>query len=64
MYHFVWANQREKQGYKSDVSQKAGIQLVASWEIYKPETHAALYIDSPTDYGFKFVNISKVNSWY
>ena len=22
MYHFVWADQREKQGYKSDVSLK------------------------------------------
>ena len=32
MYHFAWADQREKQGYKSDVSLKAGIQLVVSWE--------------------------------
>ena len=27
MYHFAWANQREKQGYKSDVSLKRGIQI-------------------------------------
>ena len=27
MYHFVWADQREKQGYKSDVSLKRGIQI-------------------------------------
>ena len=32
MYHFAWADQREKQGYKSDVSLKAGIQLVVPWE--------------------------------
>jgi len=28
MYHFAWADQREKQGYKSNVSPKRGIQLV------------------------------------
>ena len=27
MYHFAWADQREKQGYKSDVSLKRGIQI-------------------------------------
>ena len=32
MYHFAWADQREKQGYKSDVFLKAGIRLFVSWE--------------------------------
>ena len=32
MYHFAWADQREKQGCKSDVSLKRGTQLVVSWE--------------------------------
>ena len=31
-YHFAWADQREKQGYKSDVSLKAGIHLFVFWE--------------------------------
>ena len=34
MYHFAWVDQREKQGYKSDVSLKAGIHLFISWEIH------------------------------
>jgi len=28
MYHFAWVDQREKQGYKSNVSLKRGIKLV------------------------------------
>ena len=32
MYHFAWVDQREKQGYKSDVSLKAGMHLFVSWE--------------------------------
>ena len=30
MYHFAWADQREKQGYKSDVSLKRGIQIICT----------------------------------
>ena len=41
MYHFVWANQREKQGYKSDVSLKRGIQIICTLE-----NDATLYIDT------------------
>ena len=26
MYHFAWADQREEQGYKSEISLKTGIQ--------------------------------------
>jgi len=33
MYHFAWADQREKQGYKSNVSPKRGIQLVKGMHI-------------------------------
>ena len=32
MYHFVWADQREKQGYKCDVSLKRGIQIICTLE--------------------------------
>ena len=32
MYHFAWADQREKQGYNCNVSLKRGIQIVVSWE--------------------------------
>ena len=39
MYHFVWADQREKQGYKCDVSLKGGIQIICTLE-----DDAALYI--------------------
>ena len=41
MYHFVWADQREKQGYKSDVSLKRGIQIICTLE-----NDATLYIDT------------------
>ena len=40
MYHFVWADQREKQGYKSDVSLKGGIQINCTLE------NATIYIDT------------------
>ena len=40
MYHFAWTNQREKQGYRSDVSLKRGIQIVCTLE-----NDASLYID-------------------
>jgi len=33
MHHFAWADQREKQGYKSNVSPKRGIQLVKGMHI-------------------------------
>ena len=39
MYHFVWADQREKQGYKCDVSLKRGIQIICT-----VENDATLYI--------------------
>ena len=41
MYHFVWANQREKQGYKCEVSLKRGIQVICILE-----NDATLYIDT------------------
>ena len=41
MYHFVWADQREKQGYISDVSLKRGIQIICTLE-----NDATLYIDT------------------
>ena len=41
MFHFVWADQREKQGYKYDVSLKRGIQIV-----YTLESDATVYIDT------------------
>ena len=30
MYHFVWVDQRERQGYKCDVSLKRGIQIICT----------------------------------
>ena len=33
MYHFAWADQREKQGYKCDVSLKRGIQIICTLEM-------------------------------
>ena len=41
MYHFVWADQREKQGYKYDVSLKRGIQMICTLE-----NDANIYIDT------------------
>ena len=41
MYHFVWADQREKQGYTCDVSLKGGIQIICTLE-----NDATLYIDT------------------
>ena len=41
MYHLVWADQREKQGYKCDVSLKGGIQIICTLE-----NDATLYIDT------------------
>ena len=32
MYHFVWADQREKQGYECDVFLKGGIQIICNLE--------------------------------
>ena len=49
MYHFVWADQREKQGYKSDVFQKREIQLFVPWEnktLIKTATDATPYTDT------------------
>ena len=39
MYHFVWVDQRVKQGYKCDVSLKRGIQIICTLE-----NDATLYI--------------------
>ena len=33
MYHFVWADQREKQGYKCDIFLKRGIQIIGTLEM-------------------------------
>ena len=41
MYYFVWADQREKEGYKCDVSLKGGIQIICNLE-----DDATLYIDT------------------
>ena len=41
MYRFVWADQREKQGYKCDVSLKGGIQIICTLE-----NDATLYIST------------------
>ena len=53
MYHFMWVDQREKQGYKCDVSLKRGIQI-----IYTLENDATLYRHNKAtiDCGFEFVN--------
>ena len=40
MYHFVWVDQKERQGYKCDVSLKGGIQIICTLE-----NDATLYID-------------------
>ena len=45
MYHFVWADQREKQGYKCDVSLKGGIQMICTLE-----NDATLYIGTKVHY--------------
>ena len=39
MYHFAWVDQREKWGYKCDVSLKRGIKIICILE-----DDAALYI--------------------
>ena len=41
MCHFAWADQREKQEYKYDVSLKGGIQIICNLE-----NDATLYIDT------------------
>ena len=41
MYYFVWADQREKEGYKCDVSLKGGIQIICNLK-----NDATLYIDA------------------
>ena len=41
MYCFVWADQREKQGYNCDVSLKRRIQIICILE-----NDASLYIDT------------------
>ena len=33
MYHFVWVDQREEQGYKSDVTLMGGIQIICTLEM-------------------------------
>ena len=63
MYHFVWADQRERQGYKCDVSLKRGIQIICILE--NDASHATLYIEhnkTTIDCGFEFVNnIESIN---
>ena len=39
IHHFVWTDQREKQGYKGDVSLRGGIQIICSLK-----NDATLYI--------------------
>ena len=39
MYHFVWAGQRERQGYKCDVPLRGGMQIICTLE-----NDATLYI--------------------
>ena len=59
MYHFVWADQREKQGYKCDVSLKRGIQIICTLE-----DDATLYRHnkSTIDCGFEFIdNIESIH---
>ena len=41
MYHFVWADQREKQGYRSDVSLGGGMQMICTLG-----NDATLYMDT------------------
>ena len=55
MYHFVWADQREKQGYKSDVSLKGGIQIICTLETDANSSYR--HSKSTIDCGFEFVNI-------
>jgi len=38
MYHFVWVDQKEKQGYKFNVSLKRGIQLMKGTYAHNPNT--------------------------
>ena len=61
VYHFTWAGQREKQGYKSDVSLKAGIHLVVSWEnipliLTYSNLQAMLYIGTTKPLSFVGLN--------
>ena len=60
MYHFVWADQREKQGYKCDVSLKRGIQTEKqdTNDLYPGKSCHSLYRHNKTtiDCGFEFVN--------
>ena len=52
MYHFVWVDHREKQGYKCDVSLGGRIQIICTLE-----DDATLYIGmAAIDGGFAFVN--------
>ena len=74
MYQFAWVDQREKQGYKSDVSLKAGIHVFVSWDnipliltysnLYKPCHSLYRHNKAIIDCGFKLVDIRKLNSCY
>ena len=48
MYHFAWADQREKQGCKCDVSLKGWIQIICILEddatLYKGKTNSLLIV--------------------
>ena len=64
MYHFVWGDQREKQGYKCDVSLRGGIQIICTLgndaTLYIGTTNPLLIVG--IDCGFEFVdNIESIN---
>ena len=52
----MWAEQREKQGYKSDVSLKRGIQIICTLE-----NDATLYIDTTKPLLFVGLNLLIIN---
>ena len=62
MYHFAWADQRERQGYKSDgyksdLSLKGGIQIICTLE-----NDATLYIGTTKPLLIVGLNLSLVLS--
>ena len=59
MYHFVWEDQKEGQGYKYNVSLGGGIQIICALE----DDGHSLYRHSKStiDCGFEFVNIESTH---
>ena len=43
MYHFAWADQREKQGYIWNITLKTGIHLTCTWLVDKPLIQRCCY---------------------